>query len=194
LPQEKRDRIIQAAIEVFAQHGLKADVAAIVKGADIPRGSFYQYFDGIYDLFEYILNFIGEIKMGYLADVMAVAGEIPFIEFFRRIYEKGLAMAQDHPEFVAIGSHLFAVGNNEYSEFIQKGREVGINLCAALIEQDKQKGLIRQDVDSNALAGFMMTLASDIVIQQLYRAHGTKEQIMNVIDQMLDIIENGVKA
>ena len=52
LPTEKRDKIIDAAIEQFAElHYSKVTVDQIVKSAGIPKGSFYQYFENKDDLF-----------------------------------------------------------------------------------------------------------------------------------------------
>ena len=53
LPEEKRKRITDAAIQEFSRVPLEeASIANIVKNAEIPRGSFYQYFDDKVDLVE----------------------------------------------------------------------------------------------------------------------------------------------
>src|SRR5690625_786380 len=57
LPQNKRDTLIQAAVKEFSRVPLhEASIANIVKEAEIPRGSFYQYFEGKEDLYYYLLN------------------------------------------------------------------------------------------------------------------------------------------
>lgn len=59
LPKEKRIRILKAAKKEFSRVPLdKAVIATIVKDAQIPRGSFYQYFESIDDLFVYLLNYM----------------------------------------------------------------------------------------------------------------------------------------
>lgn len=55
LPKEKRDRIIAAAKEVFSKNSYEeASINQIVKLAQIPRGSFYQYFEDKDDLYGYL--------------------------------------------------------------------------------------------------------------------------------------------
>ena len=50
LPQEKKNRIVKAAVKEFSRVPLeKALISNIIKDADIPRGSFYQYFENIDD-------------------------------------------------------------------------------------------------------------------------------------------------
>ena len=61
LPQEKKNRIVKAAVKEFSRVPLeKALISNIIKDADIPRGSFYQYFENIDDLFVYILDIISK--------------------------------------------------------------------------------------------------------------------------------------
>ncbi|KMY54061.1 TetR family transcriptional regulator [Bacillus sp. FJAT-27231] len=61
LPKDKRDTLIQAAKKEFSRVPLhEASIANIIKEAEIPRGSFYQYFEGKEDLYYYLLNQISE--------------------------------------------------------------------------------------------------------------------------------------
>ncbi len=57
LPTEKRNRIIQAAKVEFSEYSFyDASINRIIKEAQIPRGSFYRYFENKEDLFLYLLN------------------------------------------------------------------------------------------------------------------------------------------
>ncbi|HHX79750.1 MAG TPA: TetR/AcrR family transcriptional regulator [Acholeplasmataceae bacterium] len=59
LPKEKRIRILRAAKKEFSRVPLeKAVIANIVKEAKIPRGSFYQYFENVDDLFIYLVHYM----------------------------------------------------------------------------------------------------------------------------------------
>ena len=61
LPQEKRERLLCAATEEFARTTFaEASINRIVQGARIPRGSFYQYFEGKEDLFFFLLESMKE--------------------------------------------------------------------------------------------------------------------------------------
>ena len=57
LPEEKRERLTAAAWEEFTRVSLaEASINRIVHSAQIPRGSFYQYFADKEDLFFYLLD------------------------------------------------------------------------------------------------------------------------------------------
>lgn len=61
LPDEKQKRILEAAKKEFSQSALKdASIANIVKNAEISRGSFYQYFMDIEDLYLYYFHSLGK--------------------------------------------------------------------------------------------------------------------------------------
>lgn len=55
LPREKKTRIEQALLHEFSNYSLpKAQVARIVKEADIARGAFYKYFADLTDAYQYV--------------------------------------------------------------------------------------------------------------------------------------------
>jgi len=57
LNEVKRNKIIEAATKEFTINPLrKSRVSNIIKVAGIPRGSFYQYFNDLDDLYFYVIN------------------------------------------------------------------------------------------------------------------------------------------
>jgi len=57
--EEKRNRIITAAINTFSKYGLeKGTIATIAKEADIGKGTVYQYFQSKEEIFENIIYII----------------------------------------------------------------------------------------------------------------------------------------
>lgn len=192
LPVEKQERILEAAVNAFAENGINADVASIVRGAEISRGSFYQYFDNINDLYSYVIELIIQIKIKYYKDILDVVGQIPFIDFFKLAFERGLDFAGDHPKYCLIGAHLASPGGDPLG-LMEMGKKSAESLYVTLIEADKEKGLIRQDVDSELLAKILHGISSEIAIEKLYREHKGKDEIMGVVDEFLKILTHGIK-
>ncbi len=75
LPREKRERIIEAAGMEFRRvpYG-DTSINRIIKTAEIPRGSFYQYFEDKHDLFLYCLSKKYEEIMEYLRGTLVRCG------------------------------------------------------------------------------------------------------------------------
>ena len=107
LPQEKKNKILQAAKEEFTRVPFEqTSIKNIVEGAEIARGSFYQYFTSKEDLLQYMMkddkdkldNFIrkklqeskGDIFEAYLAiyDYMTEkVWEDKDLQFYKRLIE-----------------------------------------------------------------------------------------------------------
>lgn len=57
LNENKKKRILQAAIEEFSKRPLmKSTSSSVIRNAEISRGSFYQYFDNIRCVYSYMLR------------------------------------------------------------------------------------------------------------------------------------------
>lgn len=69
LSPEKQDRLVTAGIMEFSQRPKsQASVSNIIRSAEIPRGSFYQYFEDLDDFFltyfsKFFLNLINLHQM-----------------------------------------------------------------------------------------------------------------------------------
>ena len=81
LPPPKREKLLHAAIMEFARPYGEVSINRIIQGAEIPRGSFYQYFADKTDLFRYVLrgcdNMLEEAIMKSLAACGGRPLEIP---------------------------------------------------------------------------------------------------------------------
>lgn len=67
LNEEKKNRIIQAAIHEFSLAPFeKVSIQAIIEAAQIPRGSFYQYFADKGDIYIYCMSIINQKAANYI--------------------------------------------------------------------------------------------------------------------------------
>ena len=78
LPPPKRERLLRAAVSEFVQKPFnEVSINRIIQAAEIPRGSFYQYFEDKMDLFRYILGgFSLRLKEAVLACLDACGGDL----------------------------------------------------------------------------------------------------------------------
>ena len=71
LQNDKRNLIISAAIEEFSKANYNsASINQICKRSDIPKGSFYQYFEDKLDLYVYIMKMAIEEKIRFFSAVI----------------------------------------------------------------------------------------------------------------------------
>ena len=82
LPEEKRYRILIASAEEFTRAPYeKVSINKIIKAAEIPRGSFYQYFSDKQDLLEYIMMGFRDRLLGTAEETLVSSGGDPFAVF-----------------------------------------------------------------------------------------------------------------
>lgn len=95
LPEEKRQRLVDAAVAEFTQIRF-ADVSInrIIQTAHIPRGSFYQYFEDKEDLFRYLMADMREYFFRILLEILNENGDlitVPLRAFDRFLDPSGQA-------------------------------------------------------------------------------------------------------
>ena len=99
LPAQKRERIIEAAIDEFATHPFhQARVTAIAEQAGIAMGSFYQYFEDKKDLYKHLMELLVEKKLSYInSDMIKNKGKYSFFQLLREVYLSGFRFAKRKP-------------------------------------------------------------------------------------------------
>ncbi len=98
LPQEKRHLIEGVAIQEFAENSLKsASVNTIVNNSGIAKGSFYQYFENMDDLYKHILNIAKERKMELISTLPLPANNLDTFRYLQRLLQIDLAFELKYP-------------------------------------------------------------------------------------------------
>lgn len=90
LPDEKQQKIMAAAVDQFSQfHYNKVTIDRIVRAAEIPKGSFYQYFENKDDLYIYLFTEVGDTKLELFESIRR---RIPLISFKEYMMEYIMAL------------------------------------------------------------------------------------------------------
>ena len=195
LPEEKRRRIAEAAIAEYVQNGIDAaEVAGIVRRAGIPRGSFYQYFEDMNDLFGYVLSHLVTIKLVHMADVVAQAGKIPFVDYVETTFRAGLQFARTYPQGIAFARRVYSSADPVIAAHVKSAMQKGVEHYLPLIDQDKAKGLIRLTVNSRVLASIVMAVSSDVVATAILHEPDDFQQSLAIADTLFDILRHGIQA
>ena len=113
LPEEKKQTLIAAAEIEFSKVPLmKASVANIIKIAGIPRGSFYQYFENIEDLYMYLLEQeTDKKKEEFISLLKKHHGDI--IETVTEMYENFLVEMPDEEEHAFLKNGILNFTNKD---------------------------------------------------------------------------------
>ena len=195
LPEEKQNRIIEAALDEFARQSYeKARVTVIAREAEIATGSFYQYFQDKKDLFKYIADKMASKKLDYIdQDMRQKKEDYDFIQLLREMYLSGFKFARENPRLVALGNNILK--NEELRQEIWKEQEQETSqFFQRMLEEGQQKGDLDPEIDpylvAKLLTGLNQTLA-DIVHKEGLDLEDYEEE-MEIIENMLYFIKHGI--
>lgn len=199
LPQEKKEKIMEVAIDEFAQYSFQnASINRIVENAGIAKGSFYQYFEDKSDMLRYILEISAEKKLKYLNHILNHIDELEFFEAIRELYIGGLKFAQDHPKLSSISNDFVKNADSNIKEEI-----FGSNIPKSnkIIETLISKGIKRGDIDPNIDVQFTAFILTSLTISMgeyfvkdvMDEGNVENIDILPLVDKMLKIFENGIK-
>jgi AcrR family transcriptional regulator len=189
LLEEKRNKIIDAAkIEFTANPLRKSRVSNIIKEAEIPRGSFYQYFEDLDDLYYYVIDdvFVNIHKAGTM-----------FCESTNDIFEFAqISFEYDFDSYINDMRHRFMMNvfqsissNEEYISSFNKRRKEYI--MGILNEMDLSKIRLKKEEDLIKMYQMIQYLKRT-VIQKSIVDNLEKEEVYSEFRWYIDIIKNGL--
>lgn len=209
LPEEKKNRIIRAAIQEFASYSFdQASIAHIIENAGIPRGSFYQYFNNLKDVYKYIINLAGEQKIKYFQEtVPQFEGKgFNFFSALRDLCTAGFQFAAENPELLAIGNNFIKETNKSLrDEILGEQLPKAQNFYETMLHKGIELGQIDPHIDphiATLFIGAWSTAFTELYLAELKNlAHDnpedvcallTNKQFQQKIDQMIDLLVNGL--
>jgi len=202
LPHEKRETIINAAVDEFAEYGLEnASTNRIVANSGISKGSFYQYFEDKQDVFDYLLKVLEQQKMEFFNGRRPPTSNMDTFGYFRWMIKTGLEFTSAYPRLTqAISRVMFGEGLY-YGKSFAYVRERTIHGLRLLIEQAIQRGEVDPSVDvelavmvmdtwSNAISTYVLNEGmKQKDIMKWVRSAKTRE----TIDKLLYVMEYGLR-
>ena len=202
LPIEKRQVIINAAIDEFAEFGLEnASTNRIVANSGISKGSFYQYFEDKQDVFMYLLTVLEHEKVEYFKGKHPPSTNMDTFGYFRWMIKTGMEFNTTHPLLTqAISRVMFGEGLY-YGNTFADVRERTSKGLRAMIEGAITNGEVDPSVDvelavmimetwSNAISSYIMNEGmKQKDIMKWVRSAKTQEKI----DKMLYVMEYGLR-
>ncbi len=193
LPAEKQQRILDAAVQEFAQYAYKdASINRLIKAAGIPRGSFYQYFTDKEDLYRYLLEQLSASKLAFITASGMAEGAHTFAEYFLQSIASSLAWSEAQPAYFEISLHLAADNAPLLAELLANDTSKAYYAeLERLLEQDKAAGRVRSDVDNEVLLETLNHIGFGL--QQKYLAGWSSEQILTHFQSCFELLWRGLK-
>jgi AcrR family transcriptional regulator len=203
LDEEKKERIMRAAISEFCVHGFeKGNIGNAAKNAGVSKGSMYQYFENKKELFLYCVQWSSELFIKKYNITTEVPGSSA--NFFDYILESSKALffqMREERELVIFLQDVFlGKYKNLMSESMEYMQKISDELMLQFIRQGKENGYIRRDIDDELLCIFATAVSYKFKEHTLNRARSLGEDILDVpfetfeaeYKAMIELMKNGM--
>ena len=206
LPQDKRQRIIECAIDEFAQHDYaSASISKIVTKAGIAKGSLYQYFNDKNDLYTYLLDLVSQTKAELMAKAFHQENKLPIFESLLALFSVMANFELQYPKLAKIGYKATSGKSPLPEDLLIKGKHATIQYFVTLINQGKAGGEIRPDIDAEIAAFIFVSALSEmgnyVSTYSLSKSIGVnpgkptaaqRSDIERLYKQVIMILKNGI--
>ncbi|MGM0641274.1 MAG: TetR/AcrR family transcriptional regulator [Thermotogota bacterium] len=195
LPNKKRKKIIEAAMKEFSDKSFKkVTIDNIVDRAEIPKGSFYQYFSNKEDIYHHLYNSMLQEKKKELKSLMKVLENLSFSDFMRQMFLKGIEFDLEKKELTDLREKFFLKTSQDLrEEIIDDMINHSNELFTEIIEFYIKKGELKRELDIDLTANILSSMIIFFSKKMTAEKYTSKEEIYNVVEKMLFVIENGIK-
>lgn len=148
---DKRERILRAAIQVFARNGFYATrVSEIAKAAGVADGTIYLYFKNKDD----VLISIFDDRLGRLIEVLdeAVAACETVDEKIVKIIELQLGLLEGERDLAEVVTVNLRQSSQLLKEYAAPRFREYLDIVARVIEDGQRTGVLREDVSPGVVA------------------------------------------
>ncbi len=202
LPEEKRETIINAAVEEFAGYGFEAaSINRIVANSGISKGSFYQYFEDKMDVFKHLMDVIAKEKTEYYKGKHPPSSNLDTFEYFRWLIKTGMEFNSAYPRLVQAISRVLLAEGLYYGKDFAVYRKMSTDGITLMIQQAMKNGEVDPSVDVELAVIIMETWTQ--VISSYILNEGTKQKdtmkwlrsakTQEKIDKFLYVLEYGLR-
>lgn len=195
LPPDKKMKIEAAAIDEFTAYSFdSASINRIVAAADIPKGSFYQYFSDKKDIYSHVILLLSAKKGAFLASVLENPQQDDFFSLMYKLYTAGLKFAQSNPKMQQITTRLMADRQHPvFIEIMQQNIEKSDQIFRQMIKQAIERGEIRTDIDIPLVAHLISSLNTSVADFYVQRVRSDiDETYLEFAEQLIEILRKGI--
>lgn len=194
LPQDKRDRIMEAALEEFANRPYhQASLSRIVAKAEIAKGSMYQYFEDKFDLYLHLIGLATTVKLDALRrGVERLGPDADIFDMLMMASTAGMEAIRDHPRLNMIGNRLIGEGPEFLARVLERFGPLSEDMVGQWLQMSIDRGHIDQRVNPR-VANFLVNAVIGSVGQETAAGRLSQEQAVWLLEQVWDIVKLGMK-
>jgi TetR/AcrR family fatty acid metabolism transcriptional regulator len=187
---DKRDRIMNAAITAFAQNGYhQATMAAVAREAGVAAGTIYLYFKSKDDL---LISIFEEKVQGFIDEFHSQLVQEESAEIkLRKLVQLHLFEMQNRPDLAAVFQLELRQSRHFMSSYPKADLKGYFDLIGEIIEEGQQQGLFRKDLYVSAIKRAFFGAMDETVTSWLLA--GRNYDLTQMADPLADLFIRGFK-
>lgn len=187
---DKRSRILQAAVKVFAEKGFyNARVAEIAKRAGVADGTIYLYFKNKHELL--ILIFEEEMEK-FIAQIQReIDAEADAVSKLRRFVRTHLSFVRKNPKLAQVFQLELRQSNKFIKEYTGSKLKEYLNIISNLVEAGQAAGSIRKDIHPGLFKRALFGALDETATHWILLKNG-KYDLNDSAEQIAEIFIRGV--
>lgn len=204
LQPEKQSRVLEAAIEEFAEKGYaRASMNLLVERAGISKGALFKYFGSKGGLFAFVYRMALERIKGYLKAVRDQSQGELFFSRLEKVMWAGVVFIEQNPGLARIYHNILFTGDSPYKAgILEELQRESVDFLKGLIEEGIKRGDLRSDLDPLTCA-----FAIQCVLDRFLQAHhlpflglglglhqASRETSREWIQRLRELLERGMGA
>ena len=172
LPEDKRSRITEVAINEFAARGYAgASINRMIERLKIAKGSIFQYFGDKSGLFAYVFDVAMEMVKDYLRDVRDSTADEDIFARLNRTLAAGIAFVNAYPRIYALYLRIqFDQTTPFRDDILSSLRRYSLAYLRSLLQDARDRGELQDGLDIDQ-AAFLLDAVMDRFLQSLSMEH-----------------------
>lgn len=186
----KRERILDAAVKVFAKHGYQeARVADVAKGAGVADGTIYLYFDSKEDLLVKLFEDRVERLLTHLR--AELPKEASAVIRLRRVIELQLGILEEERELAHVLTVILRQSTKLMKEHAAPKFGEYLDAIAEVVASGQRSGELRADVSPHTVARAIFG-ALDGMAMTWALGKAERGGLVRAADQLAEILLHGL--
>jgi len=186
---DKYQRILEAAIKVFAEQGFfQSTIAQIAREAGVADGTIYLYFKNKDDILVQFFNYkTKQVFSGFREEVNKGDNAV---EKLRNLVRRHLAEFQRDRNMAILYQSETHQSMRMAEEQIREMSSMYLDIVAEIVEQGQQEGLMRKNLYSSLVKRFILGAVDEVINTWIHS--GGDYDLVSMADPLVDLFIEGV--
>ncbi|MEN8246210.1 MAG: TetR/AcrR family transcriptional regulator [Thermodesulfobacteriota bacterium] len=188
-PNDKYQRILEAAIKVFAEQGFfQSTIAQVAREAGVADGTIYLYFKNKDDILVQFFNYkTKQVFSGFREEVNKGDNAV---EKLRNLVRRHLAEFQRDRNMAILYQSETHQSFRLAEEQIKEMSNMYLDIVAEIVEQGQQEGLMRKNLYSGLVKRFILGAVDEVINTWIHS--GGQYDLVSMADPLVDLFIEGV--